>query len=54
MEVETVAADGEFKMPKKALKRKIAEAEKVTILVSHSCEDLAHIHVGFAGSCHGH
>ena len=30
MEVETVAADGEFKMPKKALKRKIAEAEKVT------------------------
>ena len=30
MEVETVAADGEFKMPKKAVKRKIAEAEKVT------------------------
>ena len=33
MEVETVVEnrDGEFKMPKKAVKRKIAEAEKVTI-----------------------
>ena len=33
MEVETVVEkpEGEFKMPKKAVKRKIAEAEKVTI-----------------------
>ena len=32
MEVETVVEnpDGDFKMPKKAVKRKIAEAEKVT------------------------
>ena len=32
MEVETVVEnpEGDFKMPKKAVKRKIAEAEKVT------------------------
>ena len=42
MEVETVVEkpDGEFKMPKKAVKRKIAEAEKVIIwnllLFTHS------------------
>ena len=35
MEVETVVEkpEGEFKMPKKAVKRKIAEAEKVTIWI---------------------
>ncbi len=33
MEVETVVEnpEGDFKMPKKAVKRKIAEADKVTI-----------------------
>ena len=51
MEVETVVEnpDGDFKKPKKAVKRKIAEAEKVNIFHKKTFLILF-----FLGSCHGH